>query len=766
MTQSPSPNNKPPLLDQAADIILKLIVVGGIPAGGIGAIWTYVEKSDLPKAAMTFLIGVGTTYAASWLKPLHEGNQRRFGSLGQATNSAIDSVSENLITAATRFDDKYLLCQASDCEAARSEGMVPHDGIFAPLLKEVFVPLELDTSATLAGYRPPISKQLTLDQFERGNLTIWDFLAETKRQRTYRQLVILAWGGYGKTTLLKHIAYLYGTKQQPSKAPKQIPVLIVLRKYRELLARDEPPDLPKLITDLHIPDLPGAQNLQVPENWAKNMLDKGRAVVMLDGFDEVAKEKRPAVAKWIHQQMRQYGQSIFIVTSRPKAYKEQDAADRLQLATPLWVRDFNADQRQKFVSQWYMCQMRYASGGRDTPEVQKRATDAAKELLDQIEARQELKDLAKNPLLLNMIVTFHRRFPGAELPKRRVELYREICQLQLKERPNARKLDTLLTKCDAQTILQHVAFDMMEHREERIEQSLLLDGLSWILQNQGEPIKAAEFLDQVVQISELLVEREPEEYEFAHLSFQEYLAAAHIEQEKQEAVLYERFADDWWKPTVLLYAGLTKRPTDLIRTILNFGEYDLAYGCLQETTKQVHEPFVEFFDHPVPKHLLELFVDSSGLSFPISFEAFVRVIRAKRYQRLEHFLQNEEWEEADNETYRLMITAIGKEEGQGFTPDELLNFPCDELLTIDGLWVKYSNGRFGFSVQKDIYLSKEIGGTADGKYHEEAFWNFVEKVDWKSINFDIASPKGHLPRQASQLTIISSLASRLVNCSR
>ena len=46
-----------------------------------------------------------------------------------------------------------------------------------------------------------------------------------------RQMVILAWGGYGKTTLLRHIAYTYSTKQQGRYNVKpQIPVLLVLRK--------------------------------------------------------------------------------------------------------------------------------------------------------------------------------------------------------------------------------------------------------------------------------------------------------------------------------------------------------------------------------------------------------------------------------------------------------------------------------------------------------------------------------------------------------
>ena len=42
------------------------------------------------------------------------------------------------------------------------------------------------------------------------------------------------------------------------------------------------------------------------------MLRRGDAVIMLDGFDEVAQDQRPAVANWINRQMRRYGNSIFI----------------------------------------------------------------------------------------------------------------------------------------------------------------------------------------------------------------------------------------------------------------------------------------------------------------------------------------------------------------------------------------------------------------------------------------------------------------------
>jgi hypothetical protein len=101
-----------------------------------------------------------------------------------------------------------------------------------------------------------------------------------------------------------------------------------------------------------------------------------------------------------------------------------------------------------------------------------------------------------------------------------------------------------------------------------------------------------------------------------------------------------------------------------------------------------------------------------------------------------------------------MITTVGKEEGQGFDPEDLLNFPCEDLKAIDGLWVKYSQGKFGFSVQKQIYV--ETGNPLDGEYHEETWEAFAERVGWrrggKYLNYaDLQanpslSPSGELPR--------------------
>ncbi|MFM6375646.1 MAG: GUN4 domain-containing protein, partial [Microcystis panniformis] len=110
-----------------------------------------------------------------------------------------------------------------------------------------------------------------------------------------------------------------------------------------------------------------------------------------------------------------------------------------------------------------------------------------------------------------------------------------------------------------------------------------------------------------------------------------------------------------------------------------------------------------------------------------------------------------EWKEADEETRRVML-AVAKRENEGSLDVESIdNFPCADLRTIDQLWVKYSDGRFGFSVQKRIHQG--LGGTRE--YNGKIWDKFGDKVGWRKggnwlyyrdITFDKKAPEGQLPR--------------------
>ncbi|MFB2968397.1 GUN4 domain-containing protein [Aerosakkonema sp. BLCC-F183] len=122
----------------------------------------------------------------------------------------------------------------------------------------------------------------------------------------------------------------------------------------------------------------------------------------------------------------------------------------------------------------------------------------------------------------------------------------------------------------------------------------------------------------------------------------------------------------------------------------------------------------------------------------------------RRYGKLRDLLAAGKWKEADEETGRLMLMVAGREKEGWLDVEHIDNFPCEDLRAIDHLWVKYSNGRFGFSVQKRIYQS--LGGTR--KYDEKIWEAFGDRVGWRKngkwlyyheLIFNTNAPLAHLP---------------------
>ena len=132
------------------------------------------------------------------------------------------------------------------------------------------------------------------------------------------------------------------------------------------------------------------------------------------------------------------------------------------------------------------------------------------------------------------------------------------------------------------------------------------------------------------------------------------------------------------------------------------------------------------------------------------------------YIKLEQLLAAKKWKEADEETYNKMLEVGGKQQRLHMFRGELIgikgieNFSCPDLRAMDRLWVKYSNGRFGFSVQKRIY--QKLGGTKE--YNGQVLFAYYEAIGWKQkgekgekgelllysqLTFNSNAPSGHLP---------------------
>ncbi len=120
------------------------------------------------------------------------------------------------------------------------------------------------------------------------------------------------------------------------------------------------------------------------------------------------------------------------------------------------------------------------------------------------------------------------------------------------------------------------------------------------------------------------------------------------------------------------------------------------------------------------------------------------------YTNLRDLLAAGKWKEADAETTRAMLQAAKREEEGWFRYEDIDNFSCEDLRIIDQLWVSASQGKFGFSVQKEIYES--LGGTRE--YNREVWNKFSDRVGWRKggswlyyseLTFKLTAPKAHLP---------------------
>ena len=145
---------------------------------------------------------------------------------------------------------------------------------------------------------------------------------------------------------------------------------------------------------------------------------------------------------------------------------------------------------------------------------------------------------------------------------------------------------------------------------------------------------------------------------------------------------------------------------------------------------------------------------SKGIASASSAQAICDRLSSERsidYTRLRDLLAAGRWKEADQETTAIMLKIAGREAEGWLREEDIEKFPCTDLLTIDQLWVKYSKGHFGFSVQKRIW--ENLGGTRNA--HIEIFGSFCERVGWRirdrywlfysDLTFNTTAPVGHLP---------------------
>ncbi|MEO8354454.1 MAG: SUMF1/EgtB/PvdO family nonheme iron enzyme [Chloroflexota bacterium] len=479
------------------------------------------------------------------------------------------------------------------------------DEVYVPLLARPDLPQEGETwDRRVAGRRLEKNAipEAAMQELGRGMkasapVQIEEALSEKTR------VVVLGDPGSGKSTMMKYLALRLA---KDDNAP--LPILLPLNAYARALGQKDI----NLQVYLHEYFAARAEGVASLTPLFEEAIQSGKAVILLDGLDEV-QEGRAALV----QKVEAFAQDAVargcrvLVTSRIVGYRDASlSAKNWSLYTLL---DFTPEAIESFAAKWCLAFEKSTLG--DTPEARKAAEAERESLLGAIEANPGVGRLASNPLLLTILALIKRQ--GVELPRSRIKLYDRYLETLIEAWNRASALDKSAGRVSMnyENTLEVLGPLALRVRQENPTAGLvgarqLIDWLAeyymgpqWGEKPGPARAKAREFLESVRMYSNLLVERGEGQYGFIHLTFEEALAAyglvseGQIERSKTLAHIQEHLTDPAWRETILLSVGvaglINRQPLaagEIARAMLNMNCSDeqmgynilLAGACLED----------------------------------------------------------------------------------------------------------------------------------------------------------------------------------------
>ena len=433
-----------------------------------------------------------------------------------------------------------------DISAIGQKESVPLENIYVSLrltetVKEREIPVDKE--------RKIIEDELIKKEFEKPAERARVFDAE-RAITDYNKLVIVGAPGSGKTTLLKHLALKSCTENLKVLESTCVSIPITLRDLS-----DSGKDLRQYIDDVF-----EKYQFHEAKEFVENDLKNGKCQLLLDGFDELAtKDQQEQIAVLIHRFMEKYHKCQIVVTSRIAGYHNE-----LSGFTKLELMEFDDKQIELFIQNWF---------GASDPE-KARSMQAA------IKANEQLKALARNPLMIAIIAIIYEE--DRELPQRRADLYERCVEVLLSKWDVQKRLKNKYPTEKKEFILRKLAFYCHSNNKRVMtEKEVMQEMLMYLPQIKLKNEDAKPLLDEIWQRSYLLRQISMDSYDFLHLSFQEYFTALELkEQEEGISTIIEHLEEPWWEEPILLYAGINKNATVLIKRIQDGVLEDIFYSNL------------------------------------------------------------------------------------------------------------------------------------------------------------------------------------------
>lgn len=377
----------------------------------------------------------------------------------------------------------------------------------------------------------------------------------------YRRIAVLADPGSGKSTLIKRLAVAYASDEHRDRVDDDLPDadwLPIFLRCRALGASVREP-VHKMLEAL-------PQRGEFPEledgfrALLARVLATGRAVLLIDGLDEIADEgDRLSFVLQLRTFLATYPNIRVLLTSRERGFRVVAGA-MSSICEKYRLAGFDDEDIEGLTRAWHATVV-----GRSR-EVDREARSLARSIIDNDRVRR----LARNPLLLTTLLLV-KRWVG-DLPPKRTILYEKAIEVLLMTW-NVEAHEPLDLE-EAVPQLAFVAHDLTKRGAQEVSSTELTGLLAQAREEMPEILgfarmSVADFVERIESRSSLLVmtghvvERGKlvPNYEFRHLTFQEYLTAValvegfysgHTEDDQLADMLTEHQLSPSWSEVIAL----------------------------------------------------------------------------------------------------------------------------------------------------------------------------------------------------------------------
>ncbi|WP_199884388.1 NACHT domain-containing protein [Streptomyces sp. CB02488] len=377
---------------------------------------------------------------------------------------------------------------------------------------------------------------------ERVTVEIEQALAETSR------LLLRGPAGSGKSTLVQWLAVNAARQTFDSDLVDWNRCVPFVLRLRAFTSDEKPPGPEDFLRATGVP-LHGA----APAGWADRLLSQGRALVLVDGVDEVPMRLRNRTERWLKDLIVAYPQARYVVTTRPSAVPDGWLGQQGFVAHSLLPME--RDDVRAFIGHWHDAARLDCASPRERNQLD--VYEAS--LRRAVGLRRDLGRLTTNPLMCALLCALNRD-RRMQLPRARKELYDAALDMLLVRRDTEREIVNVegvdLTREEQTALLQRLAYWLIRNGQLQADRAeAVAKTAQWLRAMPQVRGSAEQVFSHLLIRSGLLREPVPGVVDFVHRTFLDYLGAKAAVEARDFGMLVRNAHDDGWDDVVQMAVG-------------------------------------------------------------------------------------------------------------------------------------------------------------------------------------------------------------------